>query len=76
MLTVEDRAKQSRELQTEMMVALSRMEVQDALGAVCSYLLLASVRHPKLVRTVMNEKVVREGFSGVSLLETIQRACK
>ncbi len=50
--------------------------VGDSVGAACSYLLYVANLQPDVLRRVMNEKIIREGFMGVSLLETIQRVCK
>jgi hypothetical protein len=48
----------------------------DAIGACCSFLLQASMDHPQSVRAVLNERIIREGHSGISLLEHLQRIAK
>ncbi len=49
------------------------MNPPDAIGAALAYLLLQSAEHPAVVRRVLNEKVVREGFAGVSMLTVLNR---
>lgn len=67
---------QSLRNQRDGMLILLAMPVRDSIGVCCSYLLHAALSHPALLRRVMNEQVVREGFVGTSLLETIKRACR
>lgn len=55
---------------------LRHLNRPDAVGAACSYLLLVAQLDPEMLRKVLNEKVVREGFRGVSLLETFNRLCR
>lgn len=55
---------------------LQGLTMQNAIGAACSYLLHCAMKHPELTRRVLNEKVIREGFRGMSLLETLTRVCK
>jgi hypothetical protein len=52
---------------------LMDMSVGDAIGAACSFLLHCAYNHRVEFRRVMNEKVVREGFTGISLLEVFKR---
>lgn len=52
---------------------LQRLPIGDAIGAACSFLLHCAYNHRVEFRRVMNEKVIREGFSGVSLLEVFKR---
>lgn len=47
-----------------------------AIGAACSYLLWAAENHRDETRAVLNERVVREGFSGQSLLATLNRVAR
>jgi hypothetical protein len=55
---------------------LTSLPVSDAIGAACSYLLHCAYNHPDIFRRVMNERVVREGFSGISLLALFNRVSK
>jgi hypothetical protein len=55
---------------------LSQMPVADAMGAACSFLLSCSYNHREMFRRVMNEKVIREGFTGISLIELFKRVCR
>lgn len=55
---------------------LLALPVGDAIGAACSFLLDCAYRHPALLRRVLDERVVREGFRGVSLLQMFKRACQ
>lgn len=48
----------------------------EAIGAACSFLLHAAYNHREMFRRVMNERVIREGFSGISLLEVFKRMSK
>lgn len=52
---------------------LQSMNLGDAIGAACSFLLFCAYNHRTEFRRVMNERVIREGFSGVSLLEVFKR---
>jgi hypothetical protein len=63
-------------LQTTVLRQLQEMPVGDAIGACCSFLLHCSYNHRDMFRRVMNERVVREGFAGISLLEVFKRTCK
>lgn len=63
-------------LQTQMAKALLELQPHDAIGVALSYLLLAAHRHPEMLRRVLNEPVVREGFRGVSMIETLNRVCR
>lgn len=62
--------------QMRLLKAMQLMPLHDALGVCCSMLLQASYDHPEVVRRLLSERVVREGFSGVSLLTMLQRAAK
>lgn len=64
---------QSIQRQNEALRVLSSLPVGDAIGAACSYLLHCAYNHRTEFRRVMNERVVREGFSGISLLDVFKR---
>lgn len=55
---------------------LTELPVGEAIGAACSFLLHCAYNHRTEFRRVMNEKVIREGFSGISLLEVFKRVSK
>ncbi len=52
---------------------LIKLPLADAIGAACSFLLHCANNHRTEFRRVMNERVVREGFRGISLLEVFKR---
>lgn len=55
---------------------LLRMPLGDAIGAAAAFLLHCAHNHRVEFRRVMNEKVLREGFRGISLLEEFKRVSK
>lgn len=59
--------------QNEALRLLSSLPVGDAIGAACSYLLHCALNHRAEFRRVMNERVIREGFRGISLLDVFKR---
>lgn len=62
--------------QAQMLNALLKLAPQDAAGVACSMLLYLSETQPKMLERLLNEPVVREGFTGVSLLETFKRVAR
>lgn len=52
---------------------LRSLPLSDAIGAACSFLLECAYNHTTEFRRVMNEKVIPEGFTGVSLIEVFKR---
>jgi hypothetical protein len=52
---------------------LQSMPVGDAIGAACSFLFQCAQYHRPEFRRVMNERIVREGFNGLSLLDVFKR---
>lgn len=62
--------------QNEIFRLLTKLSVGDAIGVSCSFLLHCAYNHQTEFRRVMNEKVIREGFSGISLLEVFKRESK
>jgi hypothetical protein len=62
--------------QRDLMRLLTALPVADSIGVACSYLLYAALNHPDVLRRVLNDPVVREGFRGESLLNVIKRACR
>lgn len=65
--------QKSIEAQNAMLKVLQAMPVADAIGVACSFLLHCSYNHRTEFRRVMNEKVIHEGFSGISLLQRFNR---
>ena len=63
-------------VQAEMLHMLLAATEVDAVGAACSFLLWMSETNPAVLQRVLKEQVVREGFRGVSLLETFNRVCR
>jgi hypothetical protein len=55
---------------------LKGLPVGDALGAACSFMLQCSFTERAMFRRVMNERVIRDGFRGISLLEQFKRASR
>jgi hypothetical protein len=52
---------------------LLELPAQTAIGLACAVLLHYAVEQPDMVRTVLHEPVVRDGFRGKSLLKTLTR---
>ena len=67
----DDQASLAR--QNAMARALMDMPIGEAIGSACSFLLHCAYNHRTEFRRVMNEKVIREGFTGISLLEVFKR---
>lgn len=61
------------ELQNQLFKMLLDLPVGTAIGVACSFLLHCAYNHRVEFRRVMNEKVIREGFSGMSLLAVFKR---
>jgi hypothetical protein len=49
------------------------LPAHQAIGIACSVLLHYALERPDLMRKVLHEPVVREGFRGKSLLKTLTR---
>ena len=62
--------------QAEALHTLLRLPVEDAIGAACSFLLHCAYNHRPQFRRVMHERVIREGFTGISLLSLFNRVSK
>jgi len=63
-------------LQMNMLKMLVDLPLPTAIGVCCSFLLHCALNHHEVLRRVMNEKVVRTGFTGESLLQVINRECR
>ena len=62
--------------QNRALTVLLALPVSDAMGAACSFLLHCAIHEREKLRRVLNERVIREGFTGISLLELFKRVCK
>jgi hypothetical protein len=63
-------------VQTQMCKALLELQPEDAIGVACSLLLYMSHAEPQMIRRVLNEPVVREGFRGTPLIDVLTRVCR
>lgn len=57
-------------------VMLLKLSPHEAIAVACGVLLQASYDSPDMLRTVLSEPVVREGFRGESLISTLVRATR
>lgn len=62
--------------QAQLLKAMIRMPVADSIGVSLSYLLQCAYDHPDVLRRVLNERVVREGLRGESMLTVLARAAR
>jgi len=53
-----------------------KLPLGTAIGVCCAFLLHCAHNHRTEFRRVMNEKVVRDGFRGISLLEEFKRVSR
>ncbi len=67
---------ESLTIQAELCKALMKVSVPDASGVALSYLLYCAHAHPHVLRTLLNEPVVREGFRGTSMLTVLTRVAR
>jgi hypothetical protein len=63
-------------LQAQLSKALLQLRPETGIGTAASFLLLMAARQPDMVRRVLNEKVIKQGFVGVSLLDKLQHIAK
>jgi len=75
-MATEIEAQQSLQRQAQLLKAMVRVPIVDAIGVSLSLLLQCSYDHPDILRRVLNEKVVRNGFSGESMLTVLSRAAR
>jgi hypothetical protein len=68
--------QESLQRQTTVLQVLQSLPVHEAIGAACSFLLHCAYNHRVEFRRVMNERVIREGFSGLSLLDVFKRVSR
>lgn len=69
-------AQQSLNTQAQMLKTMLAVPVPDAIGVSLSYLLHCAYNHPEVLRRVLNEQVVREGFRGESMLTVLNRVSR
>lgn len=62
--------------QNEALKLLIALPTGDAIGAAAAFMLHCAHNHRVQFRRVMNEKVIHEGFSGISLLDLFKRVCR
>ncbi len=55
---------------------LEQLPVHEALGITAAVFLKASFEQPDMLRRILNEQVVREGFRGESLITVLTRAAR
>lgn len=64
------------QIQAGLLKALTRVPAHDAAGVCLSYLLVLATQQPQLLRRLLNERVVENGFSHESMLSVLQRAAR
>lgn len=64
------------QLQAGLCKAMAGMSPHNALGAAFAYLLLAAELQPDLVRNLLNERVVKYGTAGESMLSVLSRVAR
>lgn len=62
--------------QFEAIRVLTSFSTSDAVGVACSYLLAVAEKEPQVIRRVLNERIIREGWTGISLLELLKRVAQ
>lgn len=72
----QDEKSGSLERQAAMLKALVSLPEAEAIGVACSILLQASYDCPHVLRRVLMEPVVREGFRGEPLAATLARVAR
>lgn len=56
--------------------AMLEVPMSDAVGVALSVLLHASYTHPDMLRRVLNEPVVRDGFRGMAMITVLTKAAR
>lgn len=62
--------------QAQALKMLLGLPTHESLGVACALLLQASYDAPDTLRIVLNERVIREGFSGDSMATMLARAAR
>lgn len=62
--------------QAAMMKALVKLPTHEALGVAMAIVMQCAYDHPQIVRRLLNEPVVREGFRGTTMIATLNRAAR
>jgi len=70
--TPDDRATQ----QWHLLQALESVAPADAVGVACAVLQHQAERDPQMVRRALNARIIREGFTGRSLLDYLTAAAR
>lgn len=55
---------------------LLALPLEYAIGVCCAHLQRAAETRPEVVRRVLNEPIIKEGFLGTTLLAELQRAAR
>lgn len=66
----------SLSLTAQMMKLLLAAPIADALGVAVSFVLHCGERHPEMLRRVLHEPVIRDGFRGTTLLKELNRVAR
>lgn len=73
-LSVEE--QRSLDFQANLLKAMTRAPVPDAIGVALSYLLWCIYNEPGVVRRCLNEPVIKQGFRGEKLIAELNRAAR
>lgn len=68
--------EQDLALQSQLLRALLAASLHDAAGVSLSFLLHLAHNHPQVLRRLLNEPVVKEGFRGTSMLTVLTRVAR
>ncbi len=71
-----DSSHASLDRQAALCRAMLQVPMSDAIGVALSVLLQASHTHPQILRVVLNEPVVREGFRGMAMIQVLTKAAR
>jgi len=64
------------ELEAKLLRSLLAVPLHDAAGVSLSFLLHCAYTRPQVLRRLLNEPVVREGFRGESMLTLLTRVAR
>jgi hypothetical protein len=79
MLAKDDREQNITVASPEMVAEakfLLSLSPEEGIGLVASYLLQTMNDNPAMVRKVFKEPIIRNGFTGESMLQQLQRVCR
>lgn len=76
-MIVEKDSRQSNDVDTiAALRLLHKLPANSCIGAAITLLIEYAEKYPDEFRRIMNERVIREGFTGISLLEYFNRTCR